>query len=65
MQQAVEAGANLINSIWALRLQNSLEMAAELGVSVCLMHMQGEPRSMQDNPQYEDVVTDVKASISA
>ena len=56
MQQAVEAGATLINSIWALRLENSLEIAAELGVSVCMMHMQGTPESMQKNPGYSNVV---------
>ena len=59
MQQAVEAGATLINSIWALRLENSLEIAAELGVSVCLMHMQGTPETMQKNPSYTDVVAEV------
>ena len=59
MQQAVEAGATLINSIWALRLENSLEIAAELGVSVCLMHMQGTPETMQKNPSYTDVVAQV------
>ena len=60
MQQAVEAGATLINSIWALRLENSLEIAAELGVSVCMMHMQGTPESMQKNPGYSNVVAEVK-----
>ena len=59
MQQAVDAGATLINSIWALRLDNSLEIAAELGVSVCLMHMQGTPETMQKNPGYTDVVAEV------
>jgi len=59
MQQAVEAGATLINSIWALQLENSLEVAAELGVPVCLMHMQGTPETMQKNPSYTDVVAEV------
>lgn len=59
MQQAVAAGANLINSIWALRQENALEVAADLGASVCLMHMQGTPESMQQNPRYDDVVSEV------
>jgi dihydropteroate synthase len=59
MQQAVDAGATIINSIWALQLENSLELAADLGVPVCLMHMQGAPETMQKNPTYKDVVSEV------
>jgi len=59
MRQAVEAGATMINSIWALQQDNELETAAELGVSVCLMHMQGTPETMQNNPTYTDVVAEV------
>ncbi len=59
MQQAVAAGATLINSITALQSENSLELAAELDVSVCLMHMQGRPETMQKNPTYTDVVVEV------
>ncbi len=59
MQQAVAAGATLINSITALQQENALEVAAELGVSVCLMHMQGTPETMQKNPSYSDVVVEV------
>jgi len=59
MQQAVDAGASIINSIWALQQGNSLETAAELGVPVCLMHMQGTPETMQKNPSYKDVVAEV------
>ncbi|MEE8364278.1 MAG: dihydropteroate synthase [Gammaproteobacteria bacterium] len=59
MQQAVAAGANLINSIWALRQENALEVAAKLRVTVCLMHMQGTPETMQQNPCYDDVVSEV------
>ncbi|MEK7840470.1 MAG: dihydropteroate synthase, partial [Pseudomonadota bacterium] len=54
------AGATLINDVRALRDPGALETAAALGVPVCLMHMQGEPRTMQDNPEYADVVTDVR-----
>lgn len=59
MQEAVAAGACLINDVMALRVPGALEMAAELGVSVSLMHMQGQPRTMQDSPVYEDVVGEV------
>jgi dihydropteroate synthase len=59
MRAAVAAGAGLINDVYALRRDCALEAAAELGVPVCLMHMQGEPRTMQDAPQYDDVVGEV------
>lgn len=60
MQAAVAAGANVINSICALQLDDSLQVAADLGVSVVLMHMQGSPQTMQQNPVYADVVNEVK-----
>ena len=56
MEAAVTAGATIINSIWALQLDNSLQVAADLGVSVVLMHMQGTPATMQQNPSYANVV---------
>lgn len=59
MREAVAVGATMINDVYALRGQDSLQAAAELGVPVCLMHMLGEPRSMQQAPKYEDVVADV------
>ena len=59
MRAAVAAGAGLINDVYALRREGALDAAAELGVPVCLMHMQGEPRTMQDAPDYDDVVADV------
>ena len=59
MRQAVAAGANLINDVRALQDPGALEAAAELGVPVCLMHMQGIPRDMQKNPQYNDVIEDI------
>ena len=61
MRAAVEAGAALINDVLALREPGALQTAVDLGVPVCLMHMQGRPRSMQDNPQYDDVSADVTA----
>ncbi len=60
MQAAVDAGAGLINDVRALRDPGALERAAALGVPVCLMHMQGEPRTMQDSPHYVDVVREVR-----
>lgn len=59
MRAAVAAGAAMINDVFALRRDDALQVAAGLGVPVCLMHMQGEPRSMQDDPHYEDVVAEV------
>ncbi|KTD04567.1 dihydropteroate synthase [Fluoribacter gormanii] len=56
MAAAVSAGANVINDIYALRTEGALEMAAELAVPVCLMHMQGEPHNMQHHPYYSDGV---------
>ncbi|WP_133499785.1 dihydropteroate synthase [Cognatilysobacter terrigena] len=59
MRVAVAAGAGMINDVYGLRREGALETAASLGVPVVLMHMLGEPRSMQDDPQYDDVVADV------
>lgn len=60
MQAAVAAGAGLINDVTALRAPGSLEAARVAGVPVCLMHMQGEPRTMQAAPRYNDVVAEVR-----
>ncbi|MBS0515051.1 MAG: dihydropteroate synthase [Proteobacteria bacterium] len=60
MRAAVAAGAGMINDVYALRRDGALDAAAELKVPVCLMHMQGEPRTMQDAPHYDDVVGEVK-----
>ncbi|RZA35991.1 MAG: dihydropteroate synthase [Lysobacteraceae bacterium] len=59
MRAAVAAGAGMINDVCALRDEGSLDMAAMLGVPVVLMHMRGEPRSMQQAPEYDDVVGEV------
>ena len=59
MRAAVAAGAGMINDVYALRRDGALGAAAELRVPVVLMHMLGEPRSMQDAPHYQDVVGDV------
>jgi dihydropteroate synthase len=65
MRAAVAAGAGLINDVMALRADGALKAAAELGVPVCLMHMQGEPRSMQDSPRYTDVLAEVREFLAA
>lgn len=61
MTAAVQAGACIVNDIRALRAPGAREWAAGTGVGVCLMHMQGEPRTMQENPDYHDVVGEVAA----
>ena len=58
-QAACAAGAGMINDVRALRETGAVEMAAGLGVPVCLMHMQGEPRTMQQSPDYTNVVNEV------
>ncbi|MDH3316446.1 MAG: dihydropteroate synthase [Betaproteobacteria bacterium] len=60
MREAVSAGASMINDVRALREEGALHAAANLGVDVCLMHMRGEPRTMQANPRYKDVVSEVR-----
>jgi dihydropteroate synthase len=64
MRAAVAAGASMINDVRALRGDGALEAAAGLGVPVVLMHMQGEPRTMQAAPEYDDVVADVRNFLS-
>ena len=59
MRAAVAAGAGMINDVYGLRRDGALDAAAALGVPVVLMHMLGEPRSMQEAPVYDDVVADV------
>lgn len=59
MRRAVSSGASFINDIYALRYEGALKAAAELNVPICLMHMQGEPQTMQENPVYHTVVDEV------
>ncbi len=61
MREAVAAGAGMINDVMALQAEGALEAARDTAVPVCLMHMQGQPRSMQHNPEYSDVVAEVEA----
>jgi len=60
MRAAVAAGAGLVNDVQALRANGALQAVCDLQVPVCLMHMQGEPRTMQANPVYGEVVTEVR-----
>jgi len=61
-RRAVAAGASIVNDVSAFRFEPEIaEVVAEVGVHCCLMHMLGEPRTMQDDPRYDDVVADVKA----
>jgi dihydropteroate synthase len=64
MREAVAGGATLINDVMALRRPGALETAASLRVPVCLMHMQGEPRTMQREPRYADVTGEVLAFLA-
>jgi len=60
MLAAAAAGVSLINDVRALQVPGALEAAAETGLPVCLMHMQGDPENMQLAPKYADIVTEVK-----
>ncbi len=59
MQRAVDAGASMVNDVNALQADGAVERVAKLNVPVCIMHMQGLPRTMQHTPSYKDVVQDV------
>jgi dihydropteroate synthase len=65
MRAAVDAGAQMINDVRALRVPGALLAAAASGAAVCLMHMQGEPASMQSDPSYSDVIADVRDFLDA
>ncbi|NMP33388.1 dihydropteroate synthase [Thalassotalea sp. M1531] len=59
MNEAIKAGAGIINDVRALQNDGCLEVVAAADIPICLMHMQGMPRTMQKNPQYEDVTQDI------
>lgn len=65
MRAAIAAGAAMINDIYALRMPGALAAVADSDCGVCLMHMQGEPLTMQQAPDYGDVVTDVRVFLAA
>ncbi len=60
MRQAIEHGADMINDVRALQNEGCLAVLAESNLPICLMHMQGLPKTMQNNPSYEDVISDIK-----
>jgi dihydropteroate synthase len=64
IKQAASAGAHIINDVRALRREGSLDAAVESGLPVCLMHMQNQPKTMQNNPEYQDVLAEVLAFLS-
>ena len=64
MRDAVAAGAAMVNDVAALAAPGALEAVARAPVAVCLMHMQGEPGTMQTNPSYRDVVAEVRAYLA-
>ena len=64
-EAALDAGVEIVNDVTAMRAEPGLaQLCAQRGCEVVLMHMQGDPRTMQDNPTYEDVVDDVKAFLA-
>lgn len=65
MREACAAGAGMINDVFALQAPGALAVAAGMKARVCLMHMQGEPRSMQVDPRYDDVVAEVRDFLAA
>ena len=65
MREACAAGADMINDVMALRERGAIEAARQAKAAVCLMHMQGEPRTMQQAPVYDDVVADVRSFLGA
>jgi len=60
MTAAASAGAGLLNDVYGLRAEGAVQAAAATGLPVCLMHMQGEPRTMQHDPRYAEVVDEVR-----
>ncbi len=63
--ESAKKGAGLINDVRALQRKGALAAAAATGLPICLMHMQGQPGSMQQNPQYDDVITEVRDFLRA
>ena len=65
MQAAIAAGASMVNDVRALQEEGALQVVSKSNAGICLMHMQGTPQTMQDNPHYNDVVNDVIAFLQA
>jgi dihydropteroate synthase len=64
MYASIEAGADMVNDVQALRMPGALDVVAKSQAGVCLMHMQGDPKTMQLEPHYQDVVAEVRAFLS-
>lgn len=64
MREAVAAGAAMINDVLALQAEGALKTAVSLDVPVCLMHMRGTPRTMQEDPHYQDVIAEVRSFLA-
>lgn len=58
-EKAIEKGADMLNDVFALRKEGMVEVAKEYDIPICIMHMRGEPKNMQINPHYEDVVEEI------
>jgi dihydropteroate synthase len=65
MRAALAAGVHMVNDVRALRADGALEAVADSGAALCLMHMQGDPATMQGAPRYDDVVAEVAAFLAA
>ena len=65
MQAAIKAGASMVNDVNALHAEGALEICAKYNVPVCLMHKQGSPQTMQDSPQYADIVDEIRQYLMA
>jgi len=64
MRETARLGAGLINDVRSLQRDGALEAAADSGLPVCLMHMRGEPTTMQQNPRYSDIMSEVRTFLS-
>ncbi|MEL0104392.1 MAG: dihydropteroate synthase [Methylophilaceae bacterium] len=64
MELGLDLGVSMINDVYALRNEGAMDVIAKSSCDVCLMHMQGKPQTMQTNPQYNDVVNEVKSFLS-
>jgi dihydropteroate synthase len=60
MKKTIDCGANLINDVYSLRKPGALEAVADSNTHVCLMHMRGDPQNMQDKPDYQDLLLEVR-----
>jgi dihydropteroate synthase len=65
MQAAIDAGVSMVNDVRALQEIGAMEVVAKSNIGICLMHMQGTPQTMQLNPQYDDVIEEVKSFLNA